>query len=193
VRTFLFFLVDYAPELMVLIDNPFNMFIYTKVDPEPSILFSKISFHQFLSQIYNVFISINSYSIYFLSSIVLFSLYWKKLSKFDYINLLTGLICFGLINFITNLRYFAPQYIIFSEFFLIANCAFLINKISSWVYQALACFIIIFFILLINFNPLLMTLNNSSNYLDNLCKDTYMKDWHSRLNIDNFQNACAIK
>ena len=133
-----------------------------------------------------ILIKLNSESFLFYLNIALLLILTKQ-SRVNKCNTLICLSFFYLISMISSFRYRSEAYIIFSEFFLIMA---LVSQISIIKNKAIFCFTVFFIILLINYSEIKSRLFNTSNNIQHLCTNSYMSDWHKKLNIAKFNTEC---
>ena len=192
--TFLFvnYTHGYQKELFVLIFNPIEMSTYLN-DGVKELSWSEMTFFQFINSFYKSLLSpsfgtltsLNSVS--FLFYLNLFILCIKKATKVAKVKVLISLVSFSLIIIITSSRGIDHKYFIFSEFLLIIA---LIDQIATLKFKKLFSVLIFFSLLSFNFNTInKQILNNSSNIIQ-LCTDSYISDWHKRINLEAFYTAC---
>jgi len=133
-----------------------------------------------------ILIKLNSESfLFYLNIALLFIL--KKQSRASKNNVTICLLFFYIISIISSFRYRNEQYIIFSEFFLIMA---LVSQISILKNKAIFCFAIFFIMLLINYREIKTRLFNTGSNIQFLCTNSYMSDWHKKLDIVKFNTEC---
>ena len=133
-----------------------------------------------------ILIKLNSESfLFYLNIALLFIL--KNQSRASKNNVAICLLSFYITSLISSFRYRTESYIIFSEFFLIMA---LVSQISIIKNKAIFCFLIFFITLLINFNEIKTRLFNAGNNIEHLCTNSYMSDWHKKLDIVKFNTEC---
>ncbi|MBM3395146.1 MAG: hypothetical protein FJY37_11020 [Betaproteobacteria bacterium] len=147
----------------------------------------RVATEHLLSPITQTLLQVNSQSIYFFFVVALFYVCRNRLDRHERKFVLLGLAVFYITVSISSLRYLAPHYIIFSETILVGLYIFLLGKIEQKVMTALTVTLVI---VSCNYGHFISELNSPSNYRFDLCTGTYMKDFHSRLDLDKFKNAC---
>lgn len=180
------------------INNPMEMLVWTQVRTSigtslgPEKLLGSVFSpdHTYIPIVKSIW-NLNSQGILFFAGLLIYVLIKKRLSRSDHITFIIGIACYFLITIISSYRYLAPQYVIFSEFFLLFNLIFIISKINKEFVANLIISGIVVFLAMVNLPKLLADLNDNSNLLAKLCSDDYMKTYHSKLNFDDFKNACA--
>jgi len=193
--TFLFVnhIHGYQKELFTLIINPIEMSTYLNDGVKKLNWSEEMTFFQFINTLYQSMLSpsfgfltsLNSVS--FLFYLNLFILCFKKATKAAKVKVLISLVCFSLIIIITSFRGIDNKYFIFSEFILILT---LIDQIVSLKFKKLFCFLIFFSFLSFNFNTIKKQILNKSSNITQLCTDSYISDWHKRINLEAFYTSC---
>jgi hypothetical protein len=183
----------YNGALFRMLHNPMQMLAFANNEIKESFGL-QISIQKFISVIWiaiifpikEILIKLNSESFLFYLNITLL-LILKKQSRLNKYNVIICLSFFYIISIISSFRYRTDSYVIFSEFFLIMA---LISQISIIKNKAFFCFAIFFVILLINYSEIKTRLFNTSNNIPYLCTNSYMSDWHKKLDIVKFNTEC---
>ena len=190
----LFTLFDgYNGALFSMLHSPMLMLAFANNEIRESIGL-QISIQTFISVIWmavifpikEILIKLNSESFLFYLNIALL-LILKKQSRSSKNNTIICLLFFYLTSIISSFRYRTESYIIFSEFFLIMA---LVSQISIIKNKVIFCFVIFFIMLLINYNEIKTRLLNTGNNIQHLCTNSYMSDWHKKLDIVKFNTEC---
>lgn len=92
-----------------------------------------------------------------------------------------GLFAFYSCSVISSIRYWAPHYFIFSEFFLMVNIVILIGEMKFRNLQIAIAAITLISVLSVNLAAFEKSRNITTNKRSEICKETYMADWHHQI------------
>jgi len=175
---------------------PLEMLIF--VNPDFQVALNLKSFFlqilKFTNSIYSSFVvefsRLGSPSLLLALNALILLIFAKKISRRD-LNIQTV----GFFGFISTLaisssRYLTQHYLIFSEIFLLANLIFISRSIPKYSYKILISLSVIVIIGLNGLDHFKTRYKDHSSRLDFLCNGTYMRDWHSRLNLNAFYKEC---
>ena len=136
--------------------------------------------------------SLNSQSIFFWSNFSLWFALWNQLSHRERISIAGSLISFCIVTIISSARSLQPQYILFSECFLIYAFILLVSRAPNPKLQWLAVLCITTLVFYCGFPKFWSDLNNSANQYSVLCdpSNDYMRWWHGKLDYQKFLASC---
>ena len=186
-------LYGYNGALFRMLHNPMQMLAFANIEVRESFVFQggilkliSVIGAAIVFPIKEILMKLNSESFLFYLNITLL-LFLKKQSRLIKHNVIICLSFFYIISIISSFRYRTDSYIIFSEFFLII-C--LISQISIIKNKAFFCFSILLIMLMINYSEIESRIFNKSNNIPYLCTNSYMSDWHKKLDIIKFNIEC---
>ena len=189
-------------ELLKQIQSPLVMLMFANPDAQNAIIMKgnlDLDLNKLIllivTPIKSILGSLNSQSIWFYSDLLLLMKLWQKLNRQQIIAVVVSLFCFLIITLISSARGLQPQYIIFSEFFLMISFIVLFSHVKAVRWQIPILAILGAIILYLDAPKLWADLKSKGNQHALLCPQSndYMRWWHPKLNFERFLQACAAK
>ena len=189
-------------ELLKQIQSPLVMLMFANPDAQNAIAMKgnlDLDLNKLIlliiTPIKSVLGSLNSQSIWFYSDLLLLMKLWQKLSRQQTIAVVISLFCFLIITLISSARGLQPQYIIFSEFFLMISFIVIFSHVKAVRWQIPILAILGAIIFYLDAPKLWTDLKSKGNQHALLCPQSndYMRWWHPKLNFERFLQACAAK
>jgi hypothetical protein len=182
--------------LFKFIYSPLEMIMFANSDFQVALnlksFFSQIL--QFINGVYSSFIvefsRLGSPSLLLALNALILLIFAKKLSRRDLNIQAVGFFSFISTLAISSSRYLTPHYLIFSEIFLLANLILITRSIQKYPYKILVSITLMVIIGFNGLDHLKSRYKDYSSKLDFLCNGTYMRDWHSKLNLNAFYREC---
>jgi len=102
-----------------------------------------------------------------------------------------GLIAFYLCSVISSVRYWAPHYFIFSEFFLMANIVILIGEMKLRSLQVATAAMTMIAILSVNLAAFEKSINMTGDNRSKICKESFIADWQRHIDQNRVLLECS--
>lgn len=115
---------------------------------------------------------------------------YKRLSTHLRFAFFVGLLAFYLCSIISSTRYWAPNYFIFSEFFLIANLVLLLKAIQTRRTQIFLAFTVALSVLSINLPTFSRDRISMGNARQEICNTPYLVESHHQINKELIFKEC---
>ena len=174
--------------------NPLRMQAFTnreyKIEKSHDFLLnsSELIFNRVGEYLINYFFIKENLIIILILITILICSFKERNSKIFFLMFL-GFLFHIIISAITLNRYLAEHYFIYGNFFLLIIFLYAIFSLKLKKTLLLIAFIIINFIIIyLNFDN-----KNYDKYLSNLCKSSFISDFHKNIDYENFRHECKLQ